>query len=203
VIRINGAARPTTCPNSNSCATPINPSDVAAAATLTLQIENPDGTLSNPVPFVVAPLPSSPSALHLSSAQASTKSIQLTAAEPTTAASSSPINVNFIGMLADNNCTIGAAPITVTRPASGTSALSICLQGDGLDPTLTYSFGGPAAAPNGTDIPVTASAVPGLLPNMVQLNLELSSGASPGLRTLFISTLNGDRATATGMLEVQ
>jgi len=45
--------------------------------------------------------------------------------------------------------------------------------------------------------------VPGLLPNMIQLKLELSSGAAPGLRTLFISTLNGDRATATGMLEVQ
>jgi len=203
VILINGAARPTTCPSSIDCATPLNPSDVASAATLTLQIQNPNGALSNPVPFVVAPLASSPSALHLSSAQASTKSIALTAAEPTTAASSSPINVNFIGMLADNNCTIGAAPLTVTRPASGTSTVSICVQGDGLDPTLTYSFGGPASAPSGTDIPVTASAVPGLLPNMIQLKLELSSGAAPGLRTLFISTLNGDRATATGMLEVQ
>ncbi len=203
VILINGAARPTTCPSSNSCATPLNPSDVAAAATLTLQIQNPNGALSNPVPFVVAPIASSPSALHLSSAQASTKSIQLTAAEPTTAASSSPTNVNFIGMLADNDCTIGAAPLTVTRPASGTSIVSICVQGDGLDPTFTFSFGGPAAAPDGTDIPVTASAVPGLLPNMIQLDLELSSGAAPGLRTLFISTLNGDRATATGMLEIQ
>jgi hypothetical protein len=202
-ILINGAARATTCPATNSCATPLNPSDVAAAETLTVQIQNPNGALSNPVPFVVAQLTTSPSTLKLSAAQTATDSIQLTVAEPTTAASGLPINVNFIGMLTDNSCTIGAAPVTVTRPASGTSTVSICVQGDGLDPAFTYSFGGPASAATRTDIPVTASAVPGLLPNMIELNLELSSGASPGLRTLFISTLNGDRASATGMLEVQ
>jgi hypothetical protein len=170
---------------------------------LTVQVQNPSGALSNPVPFIVVPLASSASGLQLSLAQQTINSIQLVATEPTTAASSSPINVNFIGAFSSGSCTIGAAPITVTRPASGTSTDSICIQGDGLDPTFSYSFGGPAGASGGTDIPVSASAIAGLLPNMIQLNLEISSSSAAGLRTLFITTLNGDRAASTGMLEVE
>jgi hypothetical protein len=112
--------------------------------------------------------------------------------------------VNFIGYLAGgDNCGIGAAPLVATRPSSGSTTIQICIQGDGLDPSFTYSFGGPSDAPGGTDIPLTAYAVPGLLPNMIELNLEISSSAQPGLRTLTITTLNGDRAAATGMLEIQ
>jgi hypothetical protein len=50
---------------------------------------------------------------------------------------------------------------------------------------------------------VTASAISGLFPNTIELDLQLWSTTLPGTRTLFIATLNGDRAAATGMLEVQ
>jgi hypothetical protein len=201
---VNGASRITTCGSTSVCATALTATDVAVAGTLTVQIQNPSGALSNPVPFVIAPFSTTASALSLTSAQPTLWSMQFAVTEATTSASGAPINVDFIGALSSpNNCDIGAAPLTVTRPASGTTAFSICVQGNGLDPTFSYSFGGPASAPGGADVPLTATAVAGLLPNMIELNLEISSSTEPGLRTLLITTLNGDRAAATGMLEIQ
>ncbi len=203
-ILLNGTALTTTCPSASSCVIALTPAEVSSPETLTLQIRNPNGALSNPVPFVISPLTVSPAVLSLSTSQPASTAIVLAVSEPTTAASSSPINVNFIGYLAGgDNCGIGAAPLVATRPSSGSTTIQICIQGDGLDPSFTYSFGGPSDAPGGTDIPLTAYAVPGLLPNMIELNLEISSSAQPGLRTLTITTLNGDRAAATGMLEIQ
>lgn len=119
--------------------------------------------------------------------------------EPTTAAENSAINVDAIGPLTSGNCTLGAAPVTVTRPSSGTATASLCVHGNGLDPSFTYAFTGPG----GGDIPVTASAVTGLFPNTIELDLQISSATAAGLRTLIITTINDDRAFATGLLEVQ
>jgi hypothetical protein len=94
---------------------------------------------------------------------------------------------------------VQASPLTVTRPSSGSSTVSLCIHGNLLDPTFTYVFTGPA----GGDISVTASAVNGLFPNTIELDLQISSSTLPGVRTLFVTTLNNDRAAATAMLEVQ
>ncbi|MGA7854168.1 MAG: hypothetical protein WCA15_12655 [Candidatus Acidiferrales bacterium] len=205
-ILVNGTPRGTTCATSSTCATAVNPSDVQSAATLTVQIQNPgpNGALSNPVPFVIIPFDSSVAALALSAAQPLATSIVITVPEPTTAAASAPINVDTIGLLTGgNNCGIQGSPLTITRPASGTITVSLCIHGNGLDPTFTYSFSGAGGAPAGSDLPVTASAINGLFPNMIELDLQLSSTTLPGVRTLFITTLNNDRGTATGMLEVK
>ena len=95
------------------------------------------------------------------------------------------------------------SPLTVVRPASGSATVSICVHGDGLDPTFTYAFTGPSGAPGGADIGVTASAITGLFPGMIELDLQIATTTLPGVRTLFITTLNNDRAVATGMLEVE
>jgi hypothetical protein len=87
------------------------------------------------------------------------------------------------------------------RPPSGTQTVSLCIHGNGLDPTMTYAFTGPGAAPG--DIPVTASAITGLFPNTIELDLQISSTTAPGVRTLFITSLNNDRASASGILEVK
>ena len=91
----------------------------------------------------------------------------------------------------------------MTPPASGTATTSICVQGDGLDPTFTYAFTGPDGSPGGSDIGVTASMITGLFPNMIELDLQISSTTLPGVRTLFITDLNNNRAVVTGMLEVE
>jgi hypothetical protein len=38
---------------------------------------------------------------------------------------------------------------------------------------------------------------------MIELDLQISSITAPGVRTLFITTLDNDRAVATGFLEVK
>ena len=205
-ILINGAARATTCATTSACTTVLNPSDVASAATLTLQVQNPGSSpaLSNPVPFVVAPFDVSVGVIALTAGQPTAAAGNLVVVEPTTAAASSPINVDFIGFLTGgNNCGVQGSPLTITRPASGSAVTSICVHGTGLDPTFTYAFSGPSSAPNSSDIGVTASAITGLFPNMIQLNLQISSTTLPGVRTLFITTPNNDRAVATGMLELK
>jgi hypothetical protein len=127
----------------------------------------------------------------------------ITVVEPTTADSSSPINVDFVGYLTGGKtCGIQGSPLFISRPVSGTATTNICIHGTGLDPTFTYTFSGPGAPPGNSDIGVTASAITGLLPNMIELDLQLSSATLPGARTLYINTLNNDRAVATGVLEV-
>ena len=200
-ILINGVARSTTCPNTSTCATALNPTDVQSAATLTIQIQNPPPLtqLSNPVPFVIVPFDISVGVIALSAGQPASTGTDIIVTEPTTAAASAPINVDSIGFLTSNSCEVQGSPLTITRPSSGISTVSLCIHGNLLDPTFTYVFTGPP----GGDIPVAASAVSGLFPNTIELDLQISSATLPGVRTLFVTTLNNDRAAATAMLEVQ
>jgi hypothetical protein len=62
-------------------------------------------------------------------------------------------------------------------------------------------FTGSGAAPG--DISVTASAIVGLFPNTIELDLQISSTTLPGVRTLFVASLSNDRAAASGILEVK
>jgi hypothetical protein len=202
VILFNGAPRSTTCPAATSCTIALTPADVQAAATLTVQVQNPgpQAALSNPVPFVIVPFDMSEDVISLSTGLPVATGKDVVVVEPTTAAESAAINVNFIGVLTGgNNCGVQGSPLTVTRPASGSAVVSICVNGNALDPTFTYAFTGPP----GGDIAITASAVTGLFPGTMQLDLQIASTTLPGVRTLFITTLNQDRAAATGMLEVK
>ena len=205
-ILINGLARTTTCASTSVCTTALNPSDVSAAGTLTVQVQNPGNPthLSNLAPFVVAPFDVSVGVIALTSGQPAATGNNIVVVEPTTAAAASPIDVDFVGFLTGGNtCGVQGSPLSVTRPSSGSTTVSICVHGTGLDPTFTYAFSGPSAAPNSSDIGVTASAVAGLFPNIIELNLQIASTTLPGVRSLFITTLNNDRAVATGMLEVK
>jgi hypothetical protein len=206
VILLNGSPRATTCASAATCTTALNPADVQVAGTFTLQVQNPGnpGALSNAVPFVVAPFDVSAGTIALTSSQPVSAGDDIIVTEPTTAAESSPINVDFVGYLTGgNSCGVQGSPLTITRPASGAAVVSICVHGTGLDPTFTYAFSGPGGAPGGDDIGVTASAVTGLFSNMIELDLQISSSTLPGVRSLFITTLNNDRAVATGVVEVK
>ena len=202
-ILLNGVARPTTCSTATTCAIALTPADLQTAATFTLQISNPGAPalLSNPVPFVILPFDVSEDIIALTSPQPIASNKNITVVEPTTAAISVPLDVDFDGLLTNATCEVEGTPLTVTRPPSGTQTVSLCIHGNGLDPTMTYAFTGPSAAPG--DIPVTASAIAGLFPNTIELDLQISSTTVPGVRTLFITSLNNDRASATGILEVK
>jgi hypothetical protein len=202
VILLNGAARATTCATANTCAISLNPADVQSAATFSIQVQNPGspGAVSNPVPFVIVPFDVSVGTIGLTQAQPAAASEDIVVVDPTTAAASSPINVDFIGFLTGgDNCGVQGSPLTVTRPASGSEVVSLCVHGNGLDPTFTYAFTGPSSG----DIGVVASGIMGLFSNMIELDLTISSATLPGVRTLWITTLNNDHGVATGMLEVK
>jgi hypothetical protein len=201
-ILINGTSRGTACQTATTCTTALNPTDLQSAGTLTLQIQNPGPpiTLSNPVPFVIVPFNASEGSIALSSGAPTISGENIIVTDPTTAAASAAIDVDFVGYFTGGNtCGVQGSPLVVTRPASGTSTVTICVHGNGLDPTFTYAFTGPP----GGDISVSASSISGGFPNTIGLQLQISSTTLPGARTLVITTLNGDRATATGMLEVQ
>ncbi len=206
VILLNGTPRATSCASATTCTTALNSADVQSAGTFTVQVQNPGNPppLSNLAPFVVAPFDVSVGTITLTSSQPVSAGDDIVVTEPTTAAESSPINVDFVGYLTGgNSCGVQGSPLTIARPASGTAVASICVHGADLDPTFTYAFSGPGGAPGGDDIGVTASAITGLFSNLIELDLQISSSTQPGVRTLFITTLNNDRAVATGMVEVK
>jgi hypothetical protein len=206
VILLNGSPQSTTCANAETCTMSLIPSQVESAGTFTIQIQNPGApaALSNPVPFVIVPFDVSQNILSLTSAQPSATGTNIIVVEPTTAAESAPLNVNFIGYLTGgNNCGVQGSPLSVTSPASGTITVSICVQGDGLQPTFSYAFTGPSGSPGGSDIGVTVSTITGLFPNMMELDLLISSTTLPGARALIITDPNNNQAVVTGMLEVE
>jgi hypothetical protein len=203
VILFGGNPRATTCASAMQCTITLQPADVSAGGTATVQVQNPGlpGQLSNPVSFVVVPRGSGEDVVALTTAQPAALGKDILVAEATTAGTTSAkINVDFIGFVTGgSSCNAQGSPLFVTRPASGTATVSLCIHGNGLDPSFTYGFSGPAA----NDITVSAISLAGLFPNLIQLNITLSSTTLPGPRTLFITTPNNDTAAATGMLEVK
>lgn len=204
-LLISGSPRTTNCPIPQRCTTTLQPSDIASAGTITVQIENPGvvPALSNPVSVVVLAPPTLPGTISLTSSSPLITGANIIVTEPTTAgATPSPVNVDFAGPMSPDGstCTIQGSPIAVTRPASGSASVNICVHGNYLDPTFTYTFTSPAS---GGDIGVVPSTLAGLFPNLIELTLTFSGTTVPGVRSLFITTPNGDVAVATGLLEVK
>ncbi|MGH9775748.1 MAG: hypothetical protein ACRD50_12460 [Candidatus Acidiferrales bacterium] len=204
-ILINGTARTTTCASSTQCVTVLNLSDLATPGAISVQLQNPGspGPLSNPVLFIVVPFVVAEDVIPLSATQSTASGKDIIVFEPTTGLQSSQINVDFAGPLTGSGssatCTIAASPITIVRPVSGPSVSSICVHGNLLDPSFAYAFTGPAVG----DISITASAITGLFPNTIELDLTITNSTLPGVRTLFITTLNNDKAAAGGLIEVK
>ncbi|MFZ0635718.1 MAG: hypothetical protein WA755_02670 [Candidatus Acidiferrales bacterium] len=203
VILVNAAPRPTACPTSLQCTTPLQPDDAAVAGMATIQIQNPGSPapLSNPVPFVVVPFTLTQNIVSLTSAQPESDGNDIVVFEPTTAGTtSSQINVDFAGPITGGTtCNLDSSPIEVALPSGGAANVNICVHGNTLDPSYLYEFTGPASP----DISVTASSLEDLFPNLIQLDLTITSSTLPVLRSLFITTPNNDTAVATGLLEVQ
>ena len=147
VILVNGSSRSTICQTVLQCGTPLQPGDVSAAGTLTIQIQNPGepAALSNPVSFVVVPFTLTQAVIALSAAEPEVDGNNIVVFEPTTAGvTSAQINVDFAGPISsDGACNFDSSPIEIVRPASGTEVVSICVHGNSLDPSFFYEFTGP------------------------------------------------------------
>jgi hypothetical protein len=204
-ILVGGTARTTSCSSSGICTTALTSTDLATAGNLPVALRNPDLTQSNTVNFVVVAAPPNIDIIPLTPTNPSAGGKDIIVVEPSTAGSLAPqpnvtIAVAAMGIFspAANTCTLGAGSLVITRPASGTATLDICVFSvSGLDPSFTYSLTGPETA----DITIIGKQPLGL--GIVDLTLAIPSSAIVGLRSLFVQNPNQDKAVATGALEVQ
>lgn len=202
-LLIGGTPRTTTCSSATECTAPVAPADVAAAGNLSVQLRNPDGTLSNSVAIVVAALGGAHDAIALTPATPNASGKDIVVVEPTTAGVSQPgadvdLNVAALGVFStvNDSCTLAGNPILFARPASGVSTFDLCIfSASGLDASMSYTVSGTG------DISVIAKQPAGL--GIIRLTLQISSAAAPGARTVFISNVNLDKTAASGVLEVQ
>jgi hypothetical protein len=205
VILFGGTARSTLCDTASDCTTALEASDLAAAATIPVQIQNPDQSTSNTVQFVVIAATSGTGTIPITPSSPSATGIDIVVADLSTAGSSAPasdVNLNVIAVgpfaTATNTCTLEGGPVVLPRPATGTATENLCaFSVSGLDPSFAYTLTGPSPA----DVTIVAEQPLGF--GIVQLTLQVPSTAVPGARTLFIQNPALDVTAATGALEVQ
>jgi hypothetical protein len=200
---IGGTARTTACSSAQMCTAPVMAADVAIAGSVSVQMQNPDGTKSNSVTLVVATPNPSDEVIALSASSSRATGRDIVVVDPTTAGVSVPgndldLNVAALGTFstASNSCTLGGNPIPLQRPGSGTATTDICLFSQaGLDTSMTYSVSGPG------DVVVISKQPAGL--GIIHLTLQILASATVGARTLFIQNTNLDKTAASGVLEVR
>jgi hypothetical protein len=202
LMLIGGTARITTCTSALECTAPVAAADVATAGSVSVQIQNPDGTRSNAVALIVAAPNVFDEVIALTSSAPAATGKDIVVVDPTTAGVSVPSNDVDLNLAAlgafntgNNSCTLGGSAIPLLRPASGTATADICLfSQSGLDTSMTYTVSGPG------DVAVIAKLPAGL--GIIHLTLQVPAAAATGARTLFIQNTNLDKTAASGVLEV-
>jgi len=204
-ILVAASSRSTSCTSSTQCTASLAAADLQSAGNLTVQIQNPDGSLSNTEAFVVTGTSSGASVISLTPGAPSSTGNDIVVVELSTnggsgASGNVSLNIAGIGMysVATTSCTLGGSPVAIVRPASGTATADLCLFSvSGLDPSFTYTISGPSTP----DITITGREPLGL--GIVHLTLQVPSTAAAGPRTLFVENPNKDKAAATGAIEVR
>ena len=204
-ILVAGAPRATSCASSTQCIASLNAPDLQSAGNLAVQLENPNGLLSNTQTFVVlAPdaggggIPLTPSAP--TSAGNDIVVVELSTNGGSGAAGNVSLNVGAIGPFspATSSCELGGSPVIIQRPASGTGTADLCVFSvSALDPSFTYTISGPPTP----DITVSNREPLGL--GILHLTLQVPATAAPGPRTLFVENPRKDKAAGTGAIEVR
>jgi hypothetical protein len=205
MIVVAGAARSTFCASTTQCTTSLSASDLSVAGNLNVGLQNPDGTLSNTVTFVVLAAGSSPGVIPLTPGAPSATGKDIVVVELSTnggsgAAGNVSLNVAAIGtyVVATSSCILGGSPVAILRPPSGVATADLCLFSvSGLDPSFTYTLSGPPIA----DIVITNRESLGL--GIIHLTLQVPATAAVGVRTLFVENPNKDKAAGTGAIEVR
>jgi hypothetical protein len=204
-ILIAGTARITSCSTNAQCSTSLAAADLAVPGNLSVRVQNPDGSTSNAVSFVVVPPGSGPDIISLTSGSPSATGKDIVVVDLSTnggsgATGNVSLNVAAIGSfnVATGTCILGGNPVVVLRPASGTATADLCVFSvSGLDPSFTYSLTGPLPP----DITIVSREPLGL--GIVHLSLQVPATSAAGPRTLFVENPNKDKAAASGAIEVR
>jgi hypothetical protein len=203
-IHVAGTARSTSCASTTECTTSLTAADLSFAGNLTVGLQNPDGTPSNTVTFVVLAPGSGPDIIPLTPGAPSTTGKDIVVVELSTnggsgASGNVSLNVAAIGiyMVATSSCTLGGSPVIILRPSTGTATADLCVFSvSGLDASFTYTLSGPAPA----DITIANREPLGL--GIIHLTLQVPATAAVGPRTLFVENPSKDKAAGTGAIEV-
>nr|HEV7954244.1 hypothetical protein [Candidatus Acidoferrales bacterium] len=87
---VGGTARTTNCVSNGECTTGLTSNDLASAGNLSVQIQNPNSTLSNAVNFIVVPTSPTVDMIPLTPTNPSATSKNIIVVEPSTAGSIAP-----------------------------------------------------------------------------------------------------------------
>jgi len=204
-IVVGGVSRSTFCASTTQCTTSFSAADLSIAGNLSVSLQNPDGTPSNTVTFVVLAAGSGSDVIPLTPGAPSATGKDIVVVELSTnggsgAAGNVSLNVAAMGIyvVATSSCMLGGSPVAIFRPVSGIATADLCVFSvSGLDPSFTYTLSGPAVA----DIVITNREPLGL--GIVHLTLQVPATALPGLRTLFVENPSKDKAAGTGAIEVR
>jgi hypothetical protein len=204
-ILVGGTGRTTSCASSAQCTTTLAVADLQSAGNLTVQLQNPDGTLSNILTFValapglgVATISLTPSAPI--SAGNDIVVVELSTNGGLATGGSTSLNIAAIGAysVATSSCVLDGSPVIVQRPSTGTGTADLCVFSEsGLDPSFTYTISGPPTPD------ITFSNLAALSLGIVHVTLRVPAAAAAGPRTLFVENPEGDKAAGTGAIEVR
>jgi hypothetical protein len=205
MILVTGAPRATTCASSTQCIISLNAADLQSAGNLSVQLQNPDGLLSNSQTFVVLAPGSGAAPISLTPSAPSSTGDDIVVVDLSTnggsgATGNVSLNIAAIGAfsVATSACLLGGSPVIIQRPASGTGTADLCVFSvSALEPSFTYTIGGPPTP----DITVINREPLGL--GMLHLTLQVPATAAPGPRTLFVENPEKDKAAGSGAIEVR
>jgi len=203
-ILVTGAPRATSCASATQCTTSLQASDLLYAANLAVQVQNPDGSLSNVQTFVVLAPGSGAGMISLTPSDPTSVGNDIVVVELSTNGGSGvpgnvSLNVGAIGLynLTTDACVLGGSPAIVQPPATGIGTVDICVISlSALDPSFTFTITGPPTP----DITIVNREPLGL--GILHLTLRLPATAAPGPRTLLIQDPEEDEAAGTGAIEV-
>ena len=202
---MNGIPRSTSCAAITQCITSLSSADLQSARNLSVQLQNPDGSLSNSQTFVVLAQGSGTGAIPLTPSAPASMGNDIVVVELSTnggsgAAGNVSLNVGAIGAYSvpTSSCVLGGDPVIIQRPASGTGTADLCVFSvSGLSPSFAYTLSEPATP----DIFEINREPLGL--GILHLTLRVNATALPGPRTLFVENPEGDKAAGTGVIEVR
>ena len=204
-IRVAGTPRTSSCVSNTQCITSLGAADLQIAGNLSVQVQNPDGSLSNTQTFVVLAPGSGSGIITLTPGAPASSGNDIVVVElSTNGGSGAPGNVSLaIGAIgpyseATSACTLGASPAIVQPPPSGTGTADVCVFSlSALDPSFTYTITGPPTP----DVSISNREPLGL--GMLHLTLQVPAAAAAGPRTLFVENAEKDTAAGTGSIEIQ
>ena len=205
IILVAGSARTTSCASNAQCTTTLAAADLQSAGNLTVQLQNPDGTLSNTLTFVTVAPGSGVATISLTpsapiSAGNDIVVVELSSNGGLASGENASLNIAAIGpySVATSSCVLDGSPVIVQRPSTGTGTADLCVfSGSGLDPSFTYTISGPPTPD------ITVSNLAALSLGIVHVTLQVPAAAAAGPRTLFVENPDGDKTAGTGAIEVR